>query len=173
MDVLTELAKILLPAALVLYAMYLGIKAMISRELDVEKMEIRQKSIEVTLPVRMQAYERICLFLERISPNNLLVRVSDPSLSAPAFQQLLLKEIRDEYNHNVSQQIYMSIEVWDMVKSAKEDLIMDINQAADGLDEESTSLDLTKKIFEQVMNKKVDPIDNTLKALKEEISQTY
>lgn len=173
MDVLTELAKILLPAALVLYAMYLGIKAMISRELDVEKMEIRQKSIEVTLPVRMQAYERICLFLERISPNNLLVRVSDPSLSAPAFQQLLLKEIRDEYNHNVSQQIYMSIEVWDMVKSAKEDLIMDINQAADGLDEESTSLDLTKKIFEQVMNKKVDPIDNALKALKEEISQTY
>ena len=173
MDVLTELAKILLPAALVLYAMYLGIIAMISRELDVEKMEIRQKSIEVTLPVRMQAYERICLFLERISPNNLLVRVSDPSLSAPAFQQLLLKEIRDEYNHNVSQQIYMSIEVWDMVKSAKEDLIMDINQAADGLDEESTSLDLTKKIFEQVMNKKVDPIDNTLKALKEEISQTY
>ena len=173
MDVLTELAKILLPAALVLYAMYLGIIAMISRELDVEKMEIRQKSIEVTLPVRMLAYERICLFLERISPNNLLVRVSDPSLSAPAFQQLLLKEIRDEYNHNVSQQIYMSIEVWDMVKSAKEDLIMDINQAADGLDEESTSLDLTKKIFEQVMNKKVDPIDNTLKALKEEISQTY
>ena len=173
MDVLIELAKILLPAALVLYAMYLGVKAMIARELSLKQMEIRQKSIEISLPARLQAYERMCLFLERITPNNLLVRVADPSLSAPAFQQLLLKEIRDEYNHNVSQQVYMSIEVWDMVKSAKEDLILDINQSADGLNEDATALELTKKVFEHVMGKGVDPIDNTLKALKAEISQTY
>lgn len=173
MDVLIELAKILLPATLVLYAMYLGVKAMIARELSIKQMEVRQRNIEVSLPARLQAYERICLFLERISPSNLLVRVSDPSLTAPAFQQLLLREIREEYNHNVSQQVYMSIEVWDMVRSAKEDLIMDINQSADGLDEEATALDLTKKVFEHGMNKEFDPIDNTLKALKNEISQTY
>ena len=125
MDVLIEFAKILLPAVLVLYAMYLGVRAMIGRELSQKQLEIRQKSIEISLPVRLQAYERICLFLERITPSNLIIRVNEPGLSAPAFQQLLLKEIRDEYNHNVSQQVYMSSEVWEMVKTAKEDLILE------------------------------------------------
>ena len=173
MDVLIEFVKILLPAALVLYAMYLGVKAMIGRELAQKQLEIRQQSIEVSLPIRLQAYERICLFLERITPSNLIVRVNDSALSAPAFQQLLLSEIRDEYNHNVSQQVYMSYEVWEMVKTAKEDLILDINTSAEGLDEEANSVVLAKRIFEHLMNKNVDPIDHALKAVKAEISRSF
>lgn len=173
MEVLLEFAKILLPAALVLYAMYLGVKSMIGRDLAQQQLEIRGKSIEVSLPIRLQAYERICLFLERINPSNLLVRVNDPSLTAPAFQQTLLHEIREEYNHNVSQQVYMSIEVWDMVKAAKEDLIMDINSSAGELGKEATSIDLTKRIFESRMQKEIDPIEHALNGLKREISQTY
>jgi hypothetical protein len=173
MDVLIEFTKILLPAALVLYAMYLGVRTMIGRELSQQQLDVRQKSIEITLPVRMQAYERICLFLERITPSNLIVRVNDPALSAPAFQQLLLQEIRDEYNHNVSQQVYMSTEVWEMVKTAKEDLILDINTAAEGLNEESGSVDLAKRIFEHLMNKNIDPIDHALKSVKAEIARSF
>ena len=173
MEVLIEFAKILLPAALVLYAMYLGIKSMIGRELTQKQLEIRQKSIEITLPVRMQAYERICLFLERITPSNLIMRVNDPGLPAPGFQQLLLKEIRDEYNHNVSQQVYMSIETWDKVKTAKEDLILDINSSMEGLNEDSSAMDLAKSIFEHLMNKNIDPIDHALKAVKSEIALSF
>ena len=173
MEVLIEFAKILLPAALVLYAMYLGIKTMIGREITQKQLEVKQKSIEISLPVRLQAYERICLFLERITPSNLIIRVNDPGLSAPAFQQLLLKEIRDEYNHNVSQQVYMSVEAWEMVKTAKEDLIMDINSSMEGLNEESSSIDLAKSVFEHLMNKNIDPIDHALKTVKSEISRSF
>lgn len=173
MDSLIEFGKILLPSALVLYAMYLGVKVMVAKELTQKQMEIRQKSIEITLPIRLQAYERMSLFLERISPNNLVVRINQGGISAREFHQLLLKEIRDEYNHNVSQQVYMSDDVWQQVKTAKEDLIIAINAASDGLADEATSLDLAKKLFEFLMNKDIDPIEHALKSLKDEISKTY
>lgn len=173
METLIEFAKILLPAALVLYAMYLGVKVMIARELTKKELEIRQKNIEITLPVRLQAYERMILFLERISPNNLVVRVNQPDLSAREFHQILLKEIRDEYNHNVSQQVYMSIEVWEEVKTAKEDLLTAINASANELGDEANSLELAKRLFENMMGKNIDPIDHAIKSLKAEISKNY
>lgn len=173
MDTLIEFGKILLPAALVLYAMYLGIKVMIAKELTKQELEIRQKSIEITLPVRLQAYERMILFLERISPNNLVVRVNQPDLSAREFHQILLREIRDEYNHNVSQQVYMSIGVWEEVKTAKEDLITAINASSSELPDEATSLDLAKRVFEHMMEKNIDPIEHAINSLKAEISKTY
>jgi hypothetical protein len=173
MESLVEFGKILLPAALVLYAMYLGVKVMIAKELAHKEMEIRQRSIEITLPVRLQAYERMSLFLERISPNNLVLRVNQTGMNAREFHQILLKEIRDEYNHNVSQQVYMSEEVWAEIKTAKEDLITAINASSEGLSDEATSLDLAKNLFEHMMNKEIDPIDHALKSLKKEISKTY
>jgi len=173
MDTLIEFAKIILPAALVLYAMYLGIKIMIDKELISQKAEIRGKSIEITLPVRLQAYERICLFLERISPNNIVVRLNESGLSAREFHQKLLKDIRDEFNHNVSQQVYMTDDVWSKVITAKEDLITDLNATAEGMSEGETSIDFAKKLFEREMNKNIDPIRHAINSLKDEISQTF
>lgn len=121
MESLIEFGKILLPAALVLYAMYLGVKVMIAKQLTVHEMEIQQKNIAITLPIRLQAYERMSLFLERIAPNNLIVRLNQPELSSREFHQMLLEDIRNEYNHNVSQQVYMSDEVWQEIKTAKEE----------------------------------------------------
>lgn len=173
MESLIEFGKILLPAALVLYAMYLGVKVMIAKQLTVHEMEIQQKNIAITLPIRLQAYERMSLFLERIAPNNLIVRLNQPELSSREFHQMLLEDIRNEYNHNVSQQVYMSDEVWQEIKTAKEDLIIAINATAGDLADDATSLDMAKKLFEYLMNKEIDPIDHALKSLKSEISKTY
>lgn len=173
MESLIEFGKILLPAALVLYAMYLGVKVMIAKQLTIKEMEIQQKNIAITLPIRLQAYERMSLFLERIAPNNLIVRLNQPELSSREFHQMLLEDIRNEYNHNVSQQVYMSDEVWQEIKTAKEDLITAINATAVDLADDATSLDMAKKLFEYLMNKEIDPIDHALKSLKSEISKTY
>jgi len=173
MDVVIEFGKLLIPAAVVLYAMYLVVKSFIEKELQQKSLEVRGKSVETVLPNRLHAYERICLFLERISPNNLIVRLNNGKYSAEEFQQILLNEIREEYNHNVSQQVYMSDEVWEMVKSAKEDLIVMINDVTSSLPKEATNLDLAKKIFERSMQKDVEPIQDALKAVKAEIRQTY
>jgi hypothetical protein len=173
MDAFIDLLKIVIPASIVLYAAYLLVRAQIYKEIELKRLEVRGKSIETILPARLQAYERMMLFLERTSPQNLLMRLSNPGLTARDFQKLLLDEIRNEYNHNASQQVYMSEEVWNQIKSAKEDLIMNINEAITHLPAEATSLDLSRKIFEMIMEKKVDPILLATTSLKNEIQQTF
>lgn len=173
MDALIEYGKILLPASVVLYAMYLLVRSFIIKEIELKKLEVRTRSIETILPNRLQAYERMCLFLERISPPNMLLRLNNPGYSAREFHKLLLDEIRNEYNHNVSQQIYMSEDVWNMIKNAKEDLTILINEASSNMGAEATSLDLARKIFELTLDKKVEPLGHALSELKKEIQQTF
>lgn len=173
MDAAIEFGKILIPASLVLYAAFLIARSFIQKDIDVRKLEIRGKSIETVLPNRLHAYERMTLFLERMSPQNLLVRLNPGSIPAKEFQQLLLSEVRNEYNHNVSQQVYISEEVWELIKNAKEDLIVSINDAAGELGEGASSLDLSKKIFEKNMSKAVDPLAHALSELKREIQRIF
>ncbi|MEQ8244147.1 hypothetical protein [Fulvivirga sp.] len=173
MEALIEFGKIIIPAGLVLYAMYLIVKSFINSELDKKRIEVRGKSIETVLPNRLHAFERVILFLERISPNNLIVRLNNGSYTAREFQQILLNEIREEYNHNVSQQLYMSEEVWDLVKSAKEDLIVTINDAVSNMPAEATGVDLSKMIFERTIQKEPDPINHALLSVKREIWETF
>ena len=173
MDALLDLVKILVPATIVLYAVFLIVRSFITRELELKKLEIRSRSIETVLPVRLQAYERMTLFLERTSPQNLLVRINTPGLTAREFHRMLLDEIRNEYNHNVSQQVYIGEGVWSLIKNAKEDLTIQINEAATQVPGDATSIDLAKRVFELAMAKNVDPIGHALSELKKEIQQTF
>jgi hypothetical protein len=173
MDALVQLLFVLIPASVVLYAVYLIVRSFIQKEIELRKLEVRSRSIETVLPSRLQAYERMALFLERMTPHNLLVRLNTAAMPAREFHQLLLAEIRNEYNHNVSQQVYMSIEVWNRIKGAKEDLIVTINESANEMGKEASSLELAKKIFEKTINKGVDPISHALDELKQEIQRTF
>ena len=173
MDALIEFGKILIPASVVLYAVYLLVRSFIQKELDLKRIEVRGRSIETILPNRLHAYERMTLFLERMSPQNLLVRLNTGTMPSREFHQLLLAEVRNEYNHNVSQQVYISEDVWELIKSAKEDLIVTINDSAAEMSPESTSLDLAKKIFEKTILKSIDPLAHALSELKREIQQTF
>jgi hypothetical protein len=173
MDALVDLVKILVPASVVLYAVYLMVRSFIIKEIELKKLEVRSRSLETVLPVRLQAYERMTLFLERTAPQNLLIRLNTPGLTARDFQKMLLDEVRNEYNHNVSQQVYIGEGVWSLIKNAKEDLTMLINEASQQVPAEGTSIDLAKRIFELALEKKVDPIGHALSELKREIQQIF
>lgn len=173
METLRDLLLILIPASVVLYAVYLLVRSFIIKEIELKKLEIRSRSIETVLPVRLQAYERMTLFLERTSPQNLLVRINQPGLSSRDFHKLLLEEIRNEYNHNVSQQVYISEEVWSVIKNAKEELIIEINEAAQMVHNDAPSIELAKRIFEVALSKKVDPMALALSELKKEIQRVF
>jgi hypothetical protein len=173
MDALIDFGMLIIPASLVLYLAYLLVRSFIQKEIELKKLEVRSRSIETVLPSRLQAYERMALFLERMTPQNLLVRLNTSAMPYREFQQLLLAEIRNEYNHNVSQQVYMSEDVWSLVKGAREDLTVLINESANEMNAEATSLDLSKKIFEKFITKPVDPINHALTELKREIQRTF
>lgn len=173
MALLSDFLKLIVPAGLVLYGMYLTVKLLLEREADRHRYDVKTRYTESVVPVRLQAYERMVLFLERISPNNLLLRLGGTSTTVLEFQQRLLQEIRDEYNHNLSQQVYMSQAVWDQIQAAMNDVTTLINQASGDTRPDAPALDLSKRIFERIIEKDRLPTANALKAVKEEIQAMF
>ncbi|MGM0579134.1 MAG: hypothetical protein ACQETL_00535 [Bacteroidota bacterium] len=173
MEPIWDLAKIIIPAGIVLYAMFLTVKTMLQKQNEGKIIEIKAKNKEIVLPIRLQAYERMSLFLERISPDQIIKRVQKNDMNVAELQYLLLNEIREEFNHNLSQQVYMSDEAWKIIKNAKEELIMVVNQSAKELDPEAKSIELVKKIYEESLEKKIDSIEYGLSFLKNEIQQEF
>lgn len=172
-SVIIEFIKILLPAAAVLYAMYLTVKSFLNKEISQRMADIKLKGVETTLPIRLQAYERLSLLLERVTPSNLILRLNDSNYSAKEFQQILTYHVREEYNHNLSQQIYVGDQVWQLTTQAVEDVIATINNAADGLSAEARSIDLAKKAMEIQAQKEVSPIEQALIEVKKEVKLLF
>ncbi|KQS33684.1 hypothetical protein [Dyadobacter sp. Leaf189] len=159
----------LLLGGIVTFGIYMTVTTVADKIFQNKKLDIRSKNVEITLPLRLQAYERMCLFLERITPSNLLLRLVPSAMSALELQQVLLQEIRDEYNHNVAQQLYMSTHAWEQITNAMNETVAVINQAATEVPAEAPPSDLAKKIFSHVIEKEVQPASHALKVLKEEI----
>jgi len=172
-EVFSDLIKIILPAGLVLLGMYLTIEALLKKQFEKTVVEIRSKNTEIILPVRMQAYERMALFLERISPHTLILRINQPNMSAGELQAVMLHEIREEYNHNLSQQIYLSEVVWTLIRNAFEEVISTINTCAQQTESQLPSIELARKIFELQMSREGDSIQKAMSELKAEISVYY
>lgn len=121
-----------------------------------------------TLPMRFQAYERLAVFLERITVDSLVVREQSDEFSSRDFHQHLLASIRAEYEHNLSQQIYISGDAWSVVKNAKEGTIKMINMAAFQVNPDGPALELSKKIIEIQMEADTAPTLVALDFLRNE-----
>jgi hypothetical protein len=105
-----------------------------------------------TQPLQLAAYERLVILADRIAIPNLISRSSQAGLNKTEMQQLLTQTIKQEYDHNLSQQIYVSTDAWDAVRSLKDQNIHLINQVASVLPPEANGMDLSKKILDFVMN---------------------
>ena len=104
------------------------------------------------IKLRLQAYERITLLAERISFQNLLSRINNSGLSSRQMQMSLIDSIKQEYDYNLSQQIYVSPEVWRAVNNLKEQNIYIVNQLASTLPANASGMDLNKHIVDYLIN---------------------
>ncbi len=172
-SLLKDLLIITLPAGAVLYGMFLVVKSFIGREMNQSLLQLKSKNSEIALPIRLQAYERMAIFLERNSVNNLIPRLTEGGQSAAELHQMLLFTIREEFNHNVAQQIYISQPAWEYIKSAVEEFISVINQASRELPEGATGFDLSRHIFELQGDKEISQNEAALQFMKEEIQQYF
>jgi hypothetical protein len=173
MELVADLVKVILPAGLVLWAMYLTVSSFIKKDLVQKELEIKAETTKTLLPIRLQAYERMALFLERISPNNLLIRLNGQTPNVLSFQQLMLSEIREEFSHNLSQQVYMSDEAWTTVKNAMNETVALINLSAKDLSPDAPAIELSKRVFEIMMSKEVNPSDEALIFVKQEMRESF
>lgn len=105
-----------------------------------------------TKTLRLQAYERLTLLVDRIALPNLISRVNQAGLSSREMQILLTRSLKEEFEYNISQQIYVSADAWNAVKNLKEQNILVVNQLASALPSHATGLDLNKLLLEYLMN---------------------
>ena len=131
---------------------------------------LHKDSQKETLPIRLQAYERMALFLERIAINNLVVRVAPQGQDKSKYENLLIKQVENEFDHNLSQQIYMSDECWNIIKAAKSATIQMIRSA--GMSESDNADKLREDILDQTMEKQ-SPSATALSFVKKEISELW
>lgn len=135
--------------------------------------ELKKQRQEFFLPNRVEAYQRSILLMERLHPNSLVMRLHNPGLPAMALQADFLKAIRDEYNHNVAQQLFISPLAWKMIRDSKEEIVKLINLAGNQMTATSTGMELSAKIFEILSQMDQIPSDITIEYLKKEFQELF
>lgn len=150
MEAFLEILKIVLPAAMVFVATYIILRSMLENDQKKREHELRKNKeshTSTTLPLKIQAYERLVIYLERINPNTLVVRTNKNGMSAHQLQLELIRTIKAEYEHNLSQQIYVSAGAWELVKTAREELIKLINISSTKVHQDAPSNELAMMIL--------------------------
>ena len=168
-----EILKITLPALIVFITAYFLIRDMLENGQKQREFEFRKNNSKNITPIRLQAFERLALLLERISPQSLLIRVPPHDLTASDFHHQLLSSIRQEFEHNLSQQIYVSPILWETIRGARENLVSIINKSAEEIDRDAPALLLSKKIIENYIEEENQVIVIAMNELKKEIGKLF
>ena len=169
METLLEILKFTIPAFIVGGITWLLVDRMMKNEQAKRMLDLRIKNQALFTPLRLQAYERVALLLERITPVNIIQRVSRPGLTAEELKHLLVNDIQSEFNHNLSQQIYVSHQVWSLTRAVKEQIIQLINIAYMKMPENAKGLDLSKAIFTILIEREENPTQKALDFLNKEV----
>lgn len=168
-----ELLKFLLPAVVLYFIARLIVQAYLQNE-EKKRTESRNSTgNQTTLPLRLQAYERLILLLERITPAQAVNRAMQPGMTAYHLQVILVQNIREEFEHNVAQQIYVSASGWAMIKSAKEEIIRLINTTAAEIDAGENAGELAKLLLERWAQLDQNPVQLAIDQLKAEVRQVF
>jgi hypothetical protein len=173
MDNLIGLFEIVFPSIIVGAIAFFINSKYLNYEETKEKLGIDRARLEIVVPARMQAYERIILFLERSQPENLVRRVLKSNSPARAFQAELISTVRSEYEHNISQQIYISLTAWSMVKTATEETIRLVNVAGTKVGSSGSATELAEKILEITAQIGKFPTSMAIENIKKEFAQYF
>ena len=166
-------ALLILPSIAFMFVVILILKKQTSIAEMSNSISLKKERQQHFLPLRVDSYQRMILFMERISPNSLIMRTFNNEKPAKIFQTELLETIRQEYEHYVAQQIFISPKSWKLIRESKEEIVKIINLAASQVDENATSLDLSSKIFEITSQLKNIPTEITNEILINELQSLF
>ena len=169
MNFLFDIIKISISGILVLITAYYMLQTLLKNEEKKRYYEMRKDTIKTMNPLRLNAYERFAIFLERINPESMILRIQLPGMTVADLHLALLANIREEFEHNVSQQIYVSPELWKFIKDAKEGLIQFINNCSSNIPDELPAIELAKMVIERYNSIEDAPTVVALDFLKIEV----
>ena len=167
---LIEIIKISVPALVVFITVRAILKTYLDKRYQSELLEFRKSQRSTTLPLQLQAYERLSLFCERIELPNMLLRIRPEGKTNAQLRVELMLTIQQEYEHNITQQVYVSDSLWQIIRAAKEDAINTVSLAAEQVEPKSEASKLTETIFSILSQRGGSGPDTALKAIKKEAS---
>jgi hypothetical protein len=168
-----EVLKYILPALIVFLTTWYLVSGYFRSEDAKRAQQLALNNQNLITPLRLQAYERTILYLERINPETLVMRLTKPGLNCQQLQNELLTTIRAEYEHNLAQQIYISNRSWEMLKNARNATIQLINATAEILKKDEPSINLSRAILEKVMSEEKNPASDAIVYIKKEINRLF
>ena len=164
-----EVLKITLPALLVLITAYLLIDKLLTSEIKRRDYELKKANISTITPIKLRAYERLVLVLERTTPHVFVLNTLKPGMSNFELQTELLKNIRDEFGHNLSQQIYVSDELWTAIITAQQSLTKLTNACASSCKPDNAATELAEILIKLYAESGDTPTEIAIEILKKEI----
>lgn len=171
LEVALDIVKTAIPALIVFFTVYTLMGRFLDKQYQMKMLEYKERNQEAALPIRLQAYERLCLFCERISIPALLLRLRTPNMDAKALRYSLMMSIQKEYEHNVTQQVYVSNKLWEIIKFTKDDTINIVNLVSDTVDGDAPADDFAIALLKLIDERKTMTYDKALEAIKKECAQ--
>jgi len=170
---LLDILKFTIAGAGVIWIAFYLVKPYLDKQNQVQLLELKRSVSSQTLPLRLQAYERVVLFIDRINPANMLIRLNAGGLSAADLHIVIVNEIRTEFQHNVTQQIYVSSRVWAVMKRVKEDTMSLVNNAIKGLPQNATAMDLSKTVLIHLSQLEDDPYEIAINLVRQDLEELF
>jgi hypothetical protein len=174
-----NLLILLIPCCAIVLIVYVIITNFFDNEEKRRTQELKKtlgvENSKTLLPIRLQAYERLILYLERTHPNNLLQRVSGHQISVSEYREILVRTIRSEFEYNLSQQLYISNESWKIAITAKDQVIQLIHQIAMKLPNDVSGIELSKALFSYIFetNENEFPTNVAIEFIKEDVKTLF
>jgi hypothetical protein len=173
MNEITEILKYVLPSVIVFLTTFYLVRAYFRSEDKKLRHSLMVNNQNMITPLRLQAYERIIILLERMSFESLIMRTNKQSYNCQQLHTELLNNIRSEFDHNLSQQIYISQPAWEVVKSARIKTIQQINLVYQKTDKTSPSVNLSKALLENLMDADKEPSSDAINLIKKEVKELF
>lgn len=151
-EIILDIIKFSAPALIVFLTVFVMLSKQAQKEERLRIFELKKKHSKESLPIRLQAYERITLFMYRIAPENLLPRTQNASLNVKDYSTVLLQTIKSEFEHNITQQVYISTSTWAAIVKYKEDLGNLIREKATEINPNEPSFKLVESILTSLMD---------------------
>lgn len=170
---LYEVIKLIIAGIGIICVAFYLLKPYLDNKEKIQLLELKRANGTQTLPLRLQAYERVVLLIDRINPSNLLIRLNAPAYSAAELHSLIISEVRNEFQHNITQQIYVSPRAWQVVKRIKDDTINLVNQAAQLQTEGAGGMALGKTILNHLSQLETDPYEVSLNLIRADLEELF
>lgn len=168
MEVFLEILKLTIPGLIVFTTAYFLLRQYLNQQVTLKQIELKRDQQGTTTPLRLQAYERLSLFCERVNLPSLMLRVRQDGMSAGQFKALLLLNIQQEYEYNITQQVYVSDQLWEIIKIARDDSVSTISLASEMVNNQSDNQELAQAIISILEKRGITSIDLALQAIKKE-----